>query len=147
MVEPGDLGKVFTHNPGRGPGPDRSGLGRANGALYGLPPIPIEVLGTAKGQMYAPEELARHFSQALFPRTTNRYGCVTLHSYHFYIEEGLPHCGRERVSLLVDFTRTLSARGQLNVLPALAADERGAVYCLVFSELSDDVAEVSSQAA
>jgi hypothetical protein len=37
-----------------------------------------------------PEELARHFSQAVFPRTTNRYGCVTLHSYHFYIEAGLP---------------------------------------------------------
>jgi hypothetical protein len=56
-----------------------------------LPPIPVEVLGAAKGRMYAPEELARHFSQALFPRTTNRYGCVTLHSYHFYVEEGLPH--------------------------------------------------------
>jgi hypothetical protein len=27
---------------------------------------------------------------ALFPRTTNRYGCVTLHSYHFSVEEGLP---------------------------------------------------------
>jgi hypothetical protein len=27
----------------------------------------------------------------LFPRTTNRHGCVTLHSYHFYLEEGLPH--------------------------------------------------------
>jgi len=26
----------------------------------------------------------------VFPRTTNRYGCVTLHSYHFYVEEGLP---------------------------------------------------------
>jgi hypothetical protein len=24
-------------------------------------------------------------------RTTNRYGCVNLHSYHFYIEEGIPH--------------------------------------------------------
>jgi hypothetical protein len=24
------------------------------------------------------------------PRTTNRHGCVTLHSYHFYVEEGLP---------------------------------------------------------
>ena len=31
-----------------------------------------------------------HFSQAVFPRTTNRYGCVTLHSYHFYVEAGLP---------------------------------------------------------
>jgi hypothetical protein len=24
------------------------------------------------------------------PRTTNRYGCVTLHSYHCYVEQGLP---------------------------------------------------------
>jgi transposase InsO family protein len=56
-----------------------------------LPPIPVEVLGEAKGRMYALEELTRHFSQALFPRTTNRYGCVTLHCYHFYVEEGLPH--------------------------------------------------------
>jgi hypothetical protein len=36
------------------------------------PPIPVEVLGAAKGRMYTPEELARGFSQALFPRTTNR---------------------------------------------------------------------------
>jgi hypothetical protein len=55
-----------------------------------LPPIPVEILGEAKGRMYAQEELARHFSQTLFPRTTNRYGCVTLRSYHFYVEEGLP---------------------------------------------------------
>ena len=55
-----------------------------------LPPIPVEVLGTAKGRLYTPEDLARYFSQAVFPRTTNRYGCVTLHSYHFYVEEGLP---------------------------------------------------------
>jgi hypothetical protein len=55
-----------------------------------LPPIPIEVLGTATGRMYAPAELGRRFSQALFPRTTNQYGCVTLHSDHFYVEEGLP---------------------------------------------------------
>lgn len=41
--------------------------------------------------MYAPEELTRSFSQALFPRTTNRYGGVTLHNYHFSMEEGLPH--------------------------------------------------------
>ncbi len=55
-----------------------------------LPPIPVEVLGAAKGRMYTQEELARCFSHALFPRVTNRYGCVTLHSYHFYVEEGLP---------------------------------------------------------
>jgi hypothetical protein len=55
-----------------------------------LPPIPVEVLGAATGQRYTPEELARAFSQAVFPRTTNRFGCVTLHSYHFYVEAGLP---------------------------------------------------------
>jgi hypothetical protein len=55
-----------------------------------LPPIPMDVLGAAKGRVYAADELARRFSQALFPRTTNRYGCVTLHSYHFYVEAGLP---------------------------------------------------------
>jgi len=54
------------------------------------PPIPREVLGAAKGRVWTPDELARKFSRALFPRTTNRYGCVTLHSYHFYVEAGLP---------------------------------------------------------
>src|SRR5262245_65672158 len=55
-----------------------------------LPPIPVEVLGAATGQQYTPAELARAFAQAVFPRTTNRFGCVTLHSYHFYVEAGLP---------------------------------------------------------
>jgi transposase InsO family protein len=54
-------------------------------------PIPMQVLAKAKGRLYSPDELARKFSRAVFPRTTNQYGCVTLHSYHFYIEEGLPH--------------------------------------------------------
>jgi transposase InsO family protein len=54
------------------------------------PPIPIAVLAEAKGRMLSPEELAQKFSRALFPRTTNHYGCVTLHCYHFYVEEGLP---------------------------------------------------------
>jgi transposase InsO family protein len=54
------------------------------------PPIPLLVLGEAKGRLYPPDELTHKFSHALFPRTTNQYGCVTLHSYHFYIEEGLP---------------------------------------------------------
>jgi transposase len=54
------------------------------------PPIPLHVLGEAKGRIYTQEELARNFSRALFPRTTKRYGCVTLHSYHFYVEAGLP---------------------------------------------------------
>jgi integrase-like protein len=55
------------------------------------PPIPLVVLGEAQGRTYSPEELDRKFSRALFPRTTNRYGCVTLHSYHFYVEQGVPH--------------------------------------------------------
>jgi transposase InsO family protein len=55
------------------------------------PPIPLVVLGEAKGRIYTPEALTRQFSRALFPRTTNPYGCVTLHSYHFYVEQGVPH--------------------------------------------------------
>ena len=41
-------------------------------------------------RLYTPQELERKFARALFPRTTNRYGCVTLHSYHFYVDQGLP---------------------------------------------------------
>lgn len=55
------------------------------------PPIPLQGLGEAKGRLYTADELTRKFSQALFPRTTNPYGCVTLHSYHFYVEQGVPH--------------------------------------------------------
>jgi hypothetical protein len=71
-----------------------------------LPPIPVEVLGTAKGRLYTLEALARHFSQAVFPRMTNRYGCVTLHSYHFYVEAGLP---RTQVLLWVAGTQLWAA--------------------------------------
>jgi len=45
------------------------------------PPIPLEVLGEDKGRLYHLEELDRKFSRALFPRITNRYGCVTLLSF------------------------------------------------------------------
>jgi hypothetical protein len=55
-----------------------------------FPAIPVEILGTARGRVYTPEELARRFAQAVLPRTTNRHGCVTLHRYHFSVEEGLP---------------------------------------------------------
>jgi hypothetical protein len=54
------------------------------------PPIPIVALAKAKGRTFSQDELVQKFSRALFPRTTNRYGCVTLHRYHFYVEEGLP---------------------------------------------------------
>ena len=54
------------------------------------PPIPLVVLDNAKGRTYSPEELSRKFSHALFPRTTDRYGCVTLHRSRFYVEAGVP---------------------------------------------------------
>jgi hypothetical protein len=54
------------------------------------PPIQLEVLGEAKGRTYSPEEISRKFSHDLLPCMTNRYGCVTLHHYHFYVEWGLP---------------------------------------------------------
>jgi transposase InsO family protein len=62
------------------------------------PPIPLTVLGSVRGKVYTEEELNRKFYCYLFPRTTNVYGCVTLHSYHFYVEEGLP---RKKVLLWV----------------------------------------------
>jgi len=64
-----------------------------------LPPILVEVLelGAATGRVYGQDELARRFSHALFPRVTNRYGCVTLRSYHFYVTacpKRRSYCGR-----------------------------------------------------
>ena len=47
-------------------------------------------MGEVKGRLCPPQELDRKFARALLPRTTNRYGCVTLHSYHFYVDQGLP---------------------------------------------------------
>ena len=55
-----------------------------------LPPIPVEVLGEAQGRRDPQDELARKFVAAVFPRTTNQSGCVTLHRDHFSVEEGLP---------------------------------------------------------
>jgi len=55
------------------------------------PPIPLVVLGEAKGRTYSPEELDRKCSRALLPRITHRYGCVTLPSDHFYVEQGVQH--------------------------------------------------------
>jgi transposase InsO family protein len=75
-----------------------------------IPPIPVEILGTARGRVYTPEELARHFAQAVVPRTTNRHGCVTLHSYHFSVKEGLP---QTRVLLWVAGERLRAAFDQV----------------------------------
>jgi len=52
-------------------------------------PIPLHVLGESKGRLMPPQELARQFAHALFVRTANQYGCVTLHRAHFYVDEGL----------------------------------------------------------
>ena len=49
----------------------------------------ISVLGDSKGRLVPPQELARKFAHTLFLRTTNRYGCVTLHRSHFYVDHGL----------------------------------------------------------
>ena len=48
-----------------------------------LPPIPVEVLGTAPGRRDPQEVLGEKFAYAFFPRTTNRSGCVTLPRDHF----------------------------------------------------------------
>jgi hypothetical protein len=55
-----------------------------------LPPMPVEVLGTAQGRTYAPDARAETFANACFPRTTNRSGCVTWHRYHCSVAAGLP---------------------------------------------------------
>jgi len=52
-------------------------------------PIPLHVLGASKGRLVPPQELARKFAHALFVRTTNQYGGVTLHRSHFYVDQGL----------------------------------------------------------
>jgi hypothetical protein len=54
-------------------------------------PIPLHVLGESKGRLLPPQELTRKFARALFIRTPNRYGCVTLHRSHFYVDQGLAH--------------------------------------------------------
>jgi len=53
-------------------------------------PIPLHVLGESTGRLVPPQELTRKFAHALFVRTTNRYGCVTLHRLHFYVDDGVP---------------------------------------------------------
>jgi transposase InsO family protein len=52
-------------------------------------PIPLHVLGDSQGRLLPPQDLARKFAHALFVRTPNRYGCVTLHRFHFYVDQGL----------------------------------------------------------
>jgi hypothetical protein len=52
-------------------------------------PIPLHVLGDSKGRLLPSQELTRKFAHALFVRTPNRYGCVTLHRFHFYVDQGL----------------------------------------------------------
>jgi hypothetical protein len=53
-------------------------------------PLPLHVLGDSTGRLVPQPELTRTFAQALLVRTTNRYGCVTLHRSHFYVNQGRP---------------------------------------------------------
>lgn len=53
-------------------------------------PIPLHVLGESQGRLVPPQELARQFAHALFMRTPNRYGGVTLHHAHFSVDDGVP---------------------------------------------------------
>ena len=54
------------------------------------PPIPLHVLGEAKGRLYAAEDLHRQVVHHLCRRPTNRYGCVALHHSHCHGEAGRP---------------------------------------------------------
>ena len=47
------------------------------------PPMPLAVLGEARGRFSTPDERARRCSRALCPRTTHRDGGVTLPRYPF----------------------------------------------------------------
>ena len=47
-------------------------------------------LGRSQRETVQPGRTRSQVFAGRVPRTTNRYGCVTLHSYHFYIEEGIP---------------------------------------------------------
>ena len=53
-------------------------------------PIPLHVLGEGKGRLSPPQALERTFARALLPRTTKCSGCVTWHSYHYYVAQGFP---------------------------------------------------------
>ena len=53
-------------------------------------PIPLHVLGERQGRLVPPEDRARQFAQALWVRTPNRYGWVTLHHAHFDVDDGGP---------------------------------------------------------
>jgi hypothetical protein len=52
-------------------------------------PLPLHVLGASKGRLSPPQALARKCAQALFVRTTHRYGCVPLHRSHCDVDQGL----------------------------------------------------------
>ena len=53
-------------------------------------PIPLHVLGESKGRLVPPPELARQCAQALFGRTTKRYGGGTWPRSPCYVDDGGP---------------------------------------------------------
>ena len=54
------------------------------------PPIPIEGPGRGPRPHLQPSCFACAEQALLLPHDEADYGCVTLHSYHFYVEQGLP---------------------------------------------------------
>ena len=67
--------------------------------------IPSEVLGWIKGRPISEEELHRKFYKHMFQRTVNHHGCVSLHNFYFYIEDGL---AKSQVYLWVYQNRVLA---------------------------------------
>jgi transposase InsO family protein/transposase len=67
--------------------------------------IPSEVIGWVKGRPISEEELHRKFYEHMFQRTINHYGCVRLHNFYFYIEDGL---AKSQVYLWVYQNRVLA---------------------------------------
>ena len=54
------------------------------------PPLPLHGLGESQGRRSPPQALVRQFAQALFGRTTHRYGCVTQPRSHGDVDRGGP---------------------------------------------------------
>lgn len=59
---------------------------------------PVTVLGGARGQELSPDTLQRMFHHLQFPRTVNRYGCVSVQRFYIYAEQGL---AKQRVSVWI----------------------------------------------
>ena len=116
------------------------------------PPLPLQVLGEAKGRLSTPEELERKFFHALFARTTNRYGGVTLHHYHFYVERGLPKTPvllwvhGDQVRAVFDSVVLAAYHGRYNPRNGKVSDLRdGVFYATRFAALQGELIPFNPQ--